>query len=103
MVKHPRKKQKLVAQQEPNPLGLKPTRAEREKDNEELRLESLVFDGTFSSTNKLLEAAGLGDAGGLLMGDEGGGDMEHVLDSEVSVPKASGRELTESDHSAFLR
>ena len=85
MVKHPRKKQRLAGLQDA-PLGTRPARTNPEKDEEERRLESLVFDGTFTSTKKLLEAAGLDAVNGLRVEEEEeAGDMEHLLDSEVSA------------------
>lgn len=85
MAKHPRKKQKLNDRKQATALlGSKNGPRFEEKDEEERRLESLVFDSSFKSSDRLLEAAGLDGVDGLLVDDgTNDGDMTHLLDSEV--------------------
>ena len=89
MVKHPRKKQRLENEKAAQPLGsARPEDIEAEKDDEERRLESLLFGTDYQSSGK-----GKGREAGLIIVSEGedgadanaGNELEQLQDSDVRI------------------
>lgn len=86
MSKHPRKKQKTSKEvKKVQPLGINLLTDDANKDDEERRLESLLFGTKFIPKEKdtFLTVTGSGDdeGGGL---DEGGREMNNLMDTDVS-------------------
>ena len=89
MVKHPRKKQRLENEKTAQPLGsARPEDIEAEKDDEERRLESLLFGTDYQPSGK-----GKGREAGLIIVSEGedgadanaGNELEQLQDSDVRI------------------
>jgi U3 small nucleolar RNA-associated protein 18 len=86
----PRKRRKRTEDsKEIRPLGLRSLEGDDSKDDEEKRLESILFGTKFTPRKK--ELIELSDEDGNVQLGEGGQEMNILMDSDVSCPQATLR------------
>jgi len=88
MGKHSKKRQRTELQDEDTeiqPLGaVKSVFGDQEKDEEERRLEAILFGTSFLPTSSAQAGASLNDGYSKDTGVEDEGDLDNVMDSDVS-------------------